>query len=544
MKKGILFTIGLLGVAYSIAQNDEPDMTVLQQIRHEGFTNSQVMDIAFYLTEVSGPRLNNSPGFRRAANYTKNKLTEWGLENARLDPWGDWGKSWELKRCYVAMTAPYYKPIIAFPKSWTTGTNGFQQADIVVLSAGDAKDLDHYKGKLEGKVILLPRLDSLEPAYAADASRYSDEELKEMADWKPETGQVNLSNQSSKSLKTGMSNNASLMRGKGFSPSEDESLNSPLWDGGGDGGKGGLLTYSRLKEFAREQGAVAILSTSPRGRDGTLFVQGGGAWAANTAENFPDIMLAFEDYMMLQRLALHHIPVKLEMDVKTKFAADDLKGYNVIADIKGTDPKLQHELVIIGAHLDSWHGSVGATDNAAGCAVMMEVMRILKTLKTKPRRTIRIALWGGEEQGLLGSKNYVRQHFTDTTTQRYNAAGDKISVYFNLDNGTGKIRGIYLQGNAAVQPVFTKWLAPFKDLGAGTITMQRTGGTDHLSFDAIGLPAFQFIQDDIEYDTRTHHTNMDSYDHLQAGDLKQAAVIIASFVYNAAQKNEKLPRKQ
>lgn len=523
MKKLILFSIGLLPVAYSIAQNDEPDISLLQQIRHEGFNNSQVMDIAFYLTEVSGPRLNNSPGFRRAANYTKNKLTEWGLENARLEPWGDWGKSWELKRCYVAMTAPYYKPIIAFPKSWTSGTNGFQQADIIVLSAGDAKDLNHYKGKLEGKVILLPRLDSLEPAYAADASRYSDEELKEMANWKPET--VNQSYQSA----------------KGYSSSEEDDH----FHHSGDGpGKGGLLTYSQLKEFAREEGAVAILSTSPRGRDGTLFVQGGGAWTANATENFPDIMLAFEDYMMLQRLARHRIPVKLEMDVKTKFASDDLKGYNVIADIKGTDPKLKNELVIIGAHLDSWHASVGATDNAAGCAVMMEVMRILKTLKTKPRRTIRIALWGGEEQGLMGSKNYVQQHFTDTATQRYNAAGDKVSVYFNLDNGTGKIRGIYLQGNAAVQPVFTKWLAPFKDLGAGTITMQRTGGTDHLSFDAIGLPAFQFIQDNIEYDTRTHHTNMDSYDHLQPGDLKQAAVIIASFVFSAAQRNEKLPRKQ
>jgi Zn-dependent M28 family amino/carboxypeptidase len=254
-------------------------------------------------------------------------------------------------------------------------------------------------------------------------------------------------------------------------------------------------------------------------------------------------MLAYEDYMMLQRMALRHIPVKLEMDVKTQFHTNDLQGYNVIAEIKGTDPQLKQELVMIGAHLDSWHASVGATDNAAGCAVMLEVIRILKTLNIQPRRTIRIALWGGEEQGLIGSKNYVRQHFMDTATQRYNAAGDKVSVYFNLDNGTGKIRGIYLQGNNAVQPIFTQWLQPFKDLGANTITLQRTGGTDHLSFDAIGLPAFQFIQDDIEYDTRTHHSNMDSYDHLQAGDLKQAAVIIAGFVYQAAQRTEKIPRK-
>jgi carboxypeptidase Q len=527
MKKLILFTIVCIPVRFSIAQNDEPDLNMLQKIRYEGFNNSQVMDIAFYLTEVSGPRLNNSPGFRRAANYTKNKLTEWGLENARLEPFGEWGKSWELKRCYVAMTAPYYKPIIAFPKSWTAGTNGFQQADIILLSAGDPKDLESYKGRLAGKVILLPRIDSLEPAFAADASRYSDADLKEMSDWKPEINQTYKSNQSYQSA-------------KGYTPSHDEDhFTSPGAEGGGSS-----LTYNKLKEFAREQGAVAILSTSPRGRDGTLFVQGGGAWAGNAAENFPDIMLAFEDYMMLQRLAQHRIPVKLEIDVKTKFQTDDLKGYNVFAEIKGTDPKLKSELVMIGAHLDSWHASTGATDNAAGCAVMMEVVRILKALNVKPRRTIRIALWGGEEQGLLGSKSYVRQHYTDTVTQRYNKAGDKLSVYFNLDNGTGKIRGVYLQGNMAVQPVFTKWLQPFKDLGASTITLQRTGGTDHLSFDAIGLPAFQFIQDDIEYDTRTHHTNMDSYDHLQAADLKQAAVIIASFVYNAAQRNEKIPRKQ
>jgi Zn-dependent M28 family amino/carboxypeptidase len=247
--------------------------------------------------------------------------------------------------------------------------------------------------------------------------------------------------------------------------------------------------------------------------------------------------------MMLQRLAQRHIPVKLEMDIKTQFYSDDLQGYNVIAEIKGTDPVLKEELVMMGAHLDSWHASVGATDNAAGCAVMMEVVRILKTLNVRPRRTIRIALWGGEEQGLIGSKNYVQQHFKDTLTQRYNKTGDKVSVYFNLDNGTGKIRGIYLQENKAAQPIFTKWLAPFKNMGASTITLQRTGGTDHLSFDAIGLPGFQFIQDDIEYSSRTHHSNMDSFDHLQADDLKQAAVIIASFVYQAAQRNEKIPRK-
>lgn len=509
---------------HALAQHDEPDMNMMQKIRQEGFNHSQVMDIAFYLTEVSGPRLNNSPGFRRAANYTKNKLSEWGLSNARLEPWGEWGKGWELKHCYVAMAAPYYKPIIAFPKSWTSGTNGLQLADIVLLPVADAKDLALYKGQLQGKVIMLPRIDSLEPAYVADASRYSDVELKEMADWKGD-------NQASQPKVDGPA-----MPGKGYASPAGQHERSGIK-------RPGALSYSKLKQFAREEGAIAIVSTNPRGRDGTLFVQGGGSWAGNAAENFPDLMLAYEDYMMLQRMAQRHIPVKLEMDVKTQFHINDLQGHNVIAEIKGTDPKLKQELVMIGAHLDSWHASVGATDNAAGCAVMLEVVRILKTLNVQPRRTIRIALWGGEEQGLIGSKNYVRQHFTDTLLKRYNAAGDKVSVYFNLDNGTGKIRGLYLQGNTAVQPIFTQWLQPFKDLGATTITLQRTGGTDHLSFDAIGIPAFQFIQDDIEYDTRTHHSNMDSYDHLQAGDLKQAAVVIAGFVYQAAQRDEKIPRK-
>jgi carboxypeptidase Q len=504
MKTFILGLLICIPLEQLMAQHDEPDLNMIKKIRQEGFNHSQVMDLAFFLTEASGPRLNNSPGFRRAAGFTKNKLNEWGLTNARLEPFGEWGKGWELKRCYVAMSAPYYKPIIAFPKSWTAGTNGLQTADVVLLSVGDAGDLETYKGKLNGKVILLRRIDSLEPAYVADATRYSEEELKEMADWKKvETGQNKTANAG--------------LPGKGYTSAhshEKPAIKRP-----------GALSYTQLKQFARDEGAIAILSTNPRGRDGTLFVQGGGPWGGSAAENFPDMMLAYEDYMMLQ------------------FHTDDLQGYNVIAEIKGADPKLKHELVMIGAHLDSWHASVGATDNAAGCAVMLEVMRILKTLNVQPRRTIRIALWGGEEQGLIGSKNYVRQHFTDTATQRFNTAGDKVSVYFNLDNGTGKIRGIYLQENTAVQPIFTKWLQPFKDLGASTITLQRTGGTDHLSFDAIGLPGFQFIQDDIEYDSRTHHSNMDSYDHLQPADLKQAAVIIASFVYHAAMRNEKIPRK-
>lgn len=255
-------------------------------------------------------------------------------------------------------------------------------------------------------------------------------------------------------------------------------------------------------------------------------------------------MLAMEDYMTLCRLADAGYPVTLDVDVKTAFNSKDTKGYDVIAEIKGTDPLLKDEVVMLGGHLDSWQGATGATDNAAGCSVMMEVMRIFKALGIQPRRTVRIALWTGEEQGLLGSKGYVKNHFGDPATMVLKPEHEKFSAYFNIDNGTGKVRGVYLQGNEKVKDIFAQWLVPFHDMGAKTLTISNTSGTDHLSFDAVGLPGFQFIQDPIEYDTRTHHSNMDSYDHLVAEDLQQIAVVVASFVYNAAMRDEKLPRKE
>ena len=489
------------------AAQDKPDSTIINRIRAEGLQHSSVMDIAFHLTDASGPRLMNSPGFFRAANWAKNTLKQWGLENAALEPWGTFGKGWELQKSYIAMTAPYYKAIIGLPKSWTSGTNGLQHAGVIIVNAKDSNELLSYSGKLKGKIILTPPIDTLRPSYAADASRFADSQLTKMSSFQP-------------------------------APRDTSRRGGP---------RGGLFQaaaqLNRIKELAKKEGAIAILTASSRGHDGTIFVQGGGAYTVQSPENFLDITLAFEDYMMLYRLAKENMNVSVDVDVQAKFSTADSTGYNVVAELKGTDKKLKDELVMIGGHLDSWHGAMGATDNAAGCAVMMEAMRILKTLNIQPRRTIRIALWSAEEEGLIGSRNYVKNHFTDTATRKFNAAGDKLAAYFNLDNGTGKIRGIYTQGNEAVVPVFTKWLQPFADLGATTVTMQNTGGTDHLSFDAIGLAGFQFIQDPIEYNTRTHHTNMDSYDHLQPADLMQAATIVASFVYNAAMRDEKLPRK-
>jgi Zn-dependent M28 family amino/carboxypeptidase len=299
-----------------------------------------------------------------------------------------------------------------------------------------------------------------------------------------------------------------------------------------------------LKEMAIKEGAIAMLSMSPRGHDGTLFVQGGGAYGMNDPENFPDIVIGFEEYMSLVRLTNSGYPVRLDVELETEFFNKEVKGYNVVAEIKGTDPILKDELVMLGGHLDSWQGATGATDNAAGCAVMMEAVRILKQSGLKPRRTIRIALWGGEEQGLLGSRSYVKNHFGDPATMAIKPGHEKISAYYNLDNGTGKIRGIYLQGNEQLRGEFTRWLQPFKETGATTVTISNTGGTDHLAFDAVGIPGFQFIQDQVEYDTRTHHTTMDSYDHLQAEDLQQAAMVVAAFVYNTANRDGLLPRKE
>lgn len=502
-------------VPISLWAQESVDASVMQKIREEGLNKSKVMEIAFQLTENNGPRLTGSAGFMKAANYAKDQLTKWGLQNAVVEPWGEFGKGWELSKFYIAMSAPFYKPIIGFPKSWTSSTNGLQNAEVILVNLGDSTSLDKIKGQLKGKIILIERSDVYTQSFKADADRYNDEKLQKMEDAKPVTQQL--------------VDTAEMRR-------RIEQFRRQQGPGAG--------IANKLKQMAVEEGAVAMLSMSTRGHDGTLFVQGGGAYAANSPENFLDVTLALEDYMMMVRIAKSGTPVKMEMDVQSKFSSADTKGYNVIAEIKGTDPKLKDEIVMLGGHLDSWHGSLGATDNAAGCSVMMEAVRIIKSLGLNPKRTIRIALWSGEEQGLLGSRAYVKKNFADPATMTLLPDHEKFSSYFNIDNGTGKIRGIYLQGNEACRDIFSKWLEPFHDLGAKTVTVNNTGGTDHQSFDAVGLPGFQFIQDEIEYDSRTHHTNMDSYDHLIADDLKQTATIVAAFVYNAANRSEKLPRKE
>jgi len=490
----------------------EVDATVMQKIRTEGLQNSKVMDIAFNLTDKSGNRLANSEGYARAANYAKETLSEWGVQNAHLEAWGEFGKGWDLEKMYLAITAPYYKPLIAWPKTWTAGTKGLKKAGIVVVDAKDSATVLSYKGQLKGKLIIIDQATPYKMSFKADAVRYTDEDLEKMAGAaKQESRPVDTAQQ--RRMREQMSRS------------------------------GGARAMAILKEMAKEEGAVGMLSSAPRNHDGTIFAQGGGSYKAADAENFLDMALSIEDYNTILRLAKSGTEVNMETEVKTKFQTKDLQGYNVIAEIPGTDPLLKDEVVMIGAHLDSWQAGTGATDNAAGSSVMMEAMRILKTIGVNPKRTIRIGLWSAEEQGLLGSRGYVKKTFMDPTTNTPNAAHEKFAGYFNIDNGTGKIRGIYLQGNDACGPIFKSWLAPFNDLGAKTVTISNTGGTDHLAFDAIGLPGFQFIQDPIEYDTRTHHSNMDVYEHLIEDDLKQIATIVAAFAYNTAQRDEKLPRK-
>ena len=510
MRKSFLFIVFIFStIQYVNAQQEKVDMDVVNKIRKEGLENSKVMEIALYLTDISGPRLTASPGYMRAATWAKNKLSEWGLSNANLEPWGDFGKGWEQTKCYVAMTAPYYMPLIAMPRAWTGSTpgDGPLKGEVVLIKANDSVELMKYAGKLKDKIVMTWSTAKLAPSFEADGKRFADSSLDKMAKAEPR----------------------------------------PQGQGGGRNQGGNQASQfqlqRRVSDLLNKEKPALVLTMNPRGNDGTLFVSSGGSYQKDAEIAPASVVLSSDDYLRIQRLVEAGIPVTLDVEVKTKFYTDDLKGYNVIAEIPGTDKTLKEELVMLGGHLDSWHAATGATDNAAGCAVMMEAVRILKTIGFKPRRTIRIALWSGEEQGLHGSRNYVKTHFADPAKMVPTGDHAKVSAYYNLDNGTGKIRGIYLQGNKEVGPIFSKWLEPFTDLGAGTVTINNTGGTDHLAFDGVGIPGFQFIQDQIEYDTRTHHTNMDTYDHLVADDLKQAATIVASFVYNTAQRDQKLPRK-
>lgn len=492
-------------------QGTKADPAMLAKIKDEGLNRSKVMETAFYLTDVCGPRLAGSEGLTRANAWTKKQLTDWGLTNAEVEPWGTFGRGWDIEKSYIAMTAPYYHTLIGAPKAWTPSTNGTLKKQVVVVKAATEADLAKYQGQLRDKIVLFEVPSPPKPSFEPDARRHSDDDLKKMADFKPVATAATATP----------------------APADAERMAAR---------RAQFALRTKLADMVQAEGAAAILS-SRGGSDGTFFTSNGAPYAADAKPVLPELEMAPEDQLRLIRLAEAGIPVELELETRTRFQTQDLKGYNVVAEIPGTDKKLKSEVVMLGGHLDSWHAATGATDNAAGCAIMMEAVRILKASGVQPRRTIRIALWGEEEQGLFGSRNYVKNHFADPATMKLLPAHEKLAAYFNLDNGAGKIRGIYAQGNEAAAPIFQDWLKPFADLGATTVTLRNTGGTDHLSFDAVGLPGFQFIQDPLDYGTRTHHTNMDTYERLPTEDLKQASVLVASFVYQAAMRDQKLPRK-
>jgi hypothetical protein len=509
------------------------DYAMYQRIREEGLTHSHVMEYASGLMDGIGPRLTGSPNLKRANEWTRDQFTAMGCSNAHLEDWGEFGMGWRQLNTWVRMSAPDPAVFIAQALPWSPASKGAINGGAVWVTAKDEKDLEKYKGKLEGKIVFFGDMRDVKPVDKALFERRDEADLKKTVDYPVHVGE----------------------------------------DGGG------FQDFIRRLEFREKAGkffadehAVGIVIPSRDGRNnggsgGTIFDDGGSGlgwftYKREHAEPLPIVVMAIESYGRVYRLLKANVPVNVEMDVETEFTGDHEHGFDTIAEIPGTDPKLKDEVVMVGGHLDSWASATGATDNGAGSVVAMEVMRILNTLKVQPRRTIRVGLWTGEEQGEFGSYGYVKQHFgfvpLSTAPDQIvlpdflrKPAGpvevkpeqQRISGYFNLDNGTGKVRGVYLQQNAGIASIFQQWIAPLQDLGVSTITMRDTGGTDHEAFDSVGIPGFQFIQDMLDYGARTHHSNQDTYERLQPDDLAQAAVVEAIFVYNTAMRDQMLPRK-
>jgi len=507
----------LVLVPLAAQQQEKVDLESVYRIKEEGFQRSQVMNIMSWLTDVYGPRLTNAPGFRKAGEWAVKEMTSWGLSNVKLEPWGPFGKGWTNDKFYAMATTPGGSfPLTGMSTAWTPGTNGLVSGQAVHAVIETAEDMAKFQGQLRGKFVLPSALREVPALWTSPATRYTDQQLAELR-------------RESDATPRGQRGGRAGAPGRQGGP------------GGGRGGAQGIA--AQRTQFFKDEGVVALISAG-RGDGGTIFLGGNSANRQPTVTDLglPAIVIAIEHYGRIVRTLEKKMPVTIEMDVKNTFH-DDPQSFNVVAELPGTDTALAPELVMLGAHFDSWHGGTGATDNAAGSAVMMEAMRILKESGVKLRRTVRIGLWGGEEQGLLGSRAYVTQHFADRATMTLKPDHAKFAGYFNVDNGTGAIRGVYLQGNEAIGPIFETWIKPFHNLGMTTTTIRDTGGTDHQAFDAVGLPGFQFIQDEVEYDTRTHHSNMDVYERVQEEDMRKNAVIVASFVYLTANRDDKLPRK-
>jgi hypothetical protein len=528
-----------LGVVLAVcwaADTEKVDLGVLHRIRTEAFgANSRVMDTLFYLTDVYGPRLTGSPNIRDAADWSVKKMKEWGLSNVKLEAWGPFGRGWAATRFSAMMKEPEFQPIIGFQQPWSPGTNGPVVGQAVMAVITGPEDLEKWKGKLKGKIVLSAAMHASPLSESALSRRLTDQELENAA-MAPDPSSGNPA-----MLPLGFARPTAAGAQAQGGPGAGGRGAAGGPGGGPGGGRGAQGFRAQLNRFLREEGVLVVLTPGNGPDGGTIMGQAAGS-ATTKDEDLPppSVVLTNEHYNRIARLLAKELPVTLEFDLGAKFT-DAGDSFNLTAEIPGTDPNAG--FVMLGGHFDSWTGGTGATDNGAGSAVAMEAMRILKAMDVKMTRTVRLGLWTAEEQGLLGSRAYVKEHFADPTDMKPKPEHPKLSAYYNVDNGSGKVRGIYMQDNDQVRPIFESWIAPLKDMGVTTLTIRNTGSTDHMSFDGVGLPAFQFIQDPLEYGTRTHHSNMDVYDHLSANDLEQASAVMAWFVYNTASRPEMMPRK-
>ncbi|HEX5580950.1 MAG TPA: M20/M25/M40 family metallo-hydrolase [Gemmatimonadaceae bacterium] len=507
------------------AQREIVDRATLQKIQEEGFQRSRAMTTVSWLADVYGPRLTGGPEIREAAEWAKKQLADYGLSNIREERF-PFGRGWSLVHFSASMVEPRVMPIVGMPKAWTRGTEGPVTADVVLAPVATRADLERHRGQLRGKIVLTQPEREVRMLEERIVLRMNEEEVRE-AERAP----------------------APTPRPAAPGPRAQASAEQ-------------RLSADEIRDFYVAEGAVALID---RGSDatvvnggsdlswetqrtdgGTVFVGGGGSRSDSVGTGLPAVTIAVEHYNRMVRILEKGLPVRMELDVRTRFheERDGQGGFNILAEIPGTDPKLRDEVVILGAHFDSWHGATGATDNATGVTAMMEAMRILKAIGAKPRRTIRLALWGGEEQGLLGSRAYARAHLGDPRTGERKPGWEKFAGYFNLDNGTGRIRGVWLEGNDAAGPIFRQWMEPLAPLGVTIVGPRTVGSTDHAAFTALGLPGFQFVQERLEYRSRTHHSTMDFVDRVQPDDLMQQAVVAASFAYLTAMRDEPLPRTE
>jgi hypothetical protein len=520
MRNLILLSAALLPALRVAAQDD-----VLARIREEGFQRSQVMELAFHMTDVLGPRVTSSRGEKKAQEWAQSKMREMGLSNVVAEPFGAHEASWDNLYTSLHLLEPDYQPLLGYPYAFTPGTDGKVTAEAAIAIIRNRADFERHRGKLRGKVVLTAPTRGVPPRFQADAERFTSDELRDLEE-----------STIASRFGAGRDNYVWDERAMSFVLADE---------------RPGLLGPSRkeiedfrneVQAFYKSEGAAAVLDPAP-GRDGTVFVDGRpGSRYDRSLKGALDapvrIALAVEHYNRIYRLVDRGFPVKLELEVRNQLDADDPQAYNVLGDLPGSD--LANELVMVGGHFDSWHAGTGATDDASGCAVALEAVRILKAVGVAPRRTIRVAFWSWEEGGKVGSRRYVQEHFGPNVAT---AGGETLSVYFNMDNGTGAFRGVYLHGNERARNLFASWMAPLRDLKMDTLTIDHTFGIDVEGFDMAGLPAFQFIQDELDYDTRTHHSNMDVYDRLVPEDLRKNAVILATFLYRAAMSDEKVPRE-